>query len=57
MSDLLNGATLNKAGDFSHIDNFIFDLDNTLYPRTCDLFTQIDVLITNYVISRNTFFL
>ena len=26
----------------SHIDTWIFDLDNTLYPASCDLFAQID---------------
>ena len=33
------------AGDvrgFSHIDTWIFDLDNTLYPASCDLFAQVD---------------
>lgn len=33
----------------SHITDWVFDLDNTLYPRTCNLFAQIDVRITNYV--------
>lgn len=32
-----------------HVTDWVFDLDNTLYPRTCDLFAQIDVLITHYV--------
>lgn len=32
-----------------HVTEWVFDLDNTLYPRTCDLFAQIDVRITNYV--------
>lgn len=35
--------------DLNHVTDWVFDLDNTLYPRTCDLFAQIDVLITNYV--------
>ncbi len=34
---------------FSHVTDWVFDLDNTLYPRTCKLFSQIDVLITRYV--------
>jgi putative hydrolase of the HAD superfamily len=34
----------------SHVDCWIFDLDNTLYPRTCRLFDQIDKLITSYVV-------
>jgi len=31
------------------IQDWIFDLDNTLYPRTCDLFAQVDTLITQYM--------
>ena len=27
---------------FDHIDTWIFDLDNTLYPASCDLFSQVD---------------
>jgi len=32
-----------------HITDWVFDLDNTLYPRECNLFAQIDVRITQYV--------
>ena len=35
--------------NFKNIDTWVFDLDNTLYPRHCDLFSQIDVLMTGYV--------
>jgi putative hydrolase of the HAD superfamily len=28
--------------DFRHVDTWVFDLDNTLYPADCDLFSQID---------------
>lgn len=35
---------------FQHVAHWVFDLDNTLYPRTCRLFDQIDILITDYVI-------
>jgi putative hydrolase of the HAD superfamily len=34
---------------FSHINTWIFDLDNTLYPRHCDLFAQIDIKMTEYI--------
>ncbi|MEE9313995.1 MAG: pyrimidine 5'-nucleotidase [Rhizobiaceae bacterium] len=34
---------------FSHITDWVFDLDNTLYPRHCDLFSQIDWKMTDYV--------
>jgi putative hydrolase of the HAD superfamily len=27
---------------FSDVDTWIFDLDNTLYPASCDLFSQVD---------------
>lgn len=33
----------------SHVTDWVFDLDNTLYPRSCNLFAQIDSLITDYV--------
>ena len=36
---------------FSHVTDWVFDLDNTLYPRRCNLFAQIDALITTYVAS------
>ncbi|MEO0771737.1 MAG: pyrimidine 5'-nucleotidase [Pseudomonadota bacterium] len=34
---------------FSHVDAWVFDLDNTLYPARVRLFDQIDVKITRYV--------
>lgn len=33
----------------SHVTDWVFDLDNTLYPRKCNLFAQIDLRITQYV--------
>ena len=33
----------------SHVTDWVFDLDNTLYPRSCNLFAQIDIKITEYV--------
>lgn len=33
----------------AHIDQWIFDLDNTLYPASCDLFGLIDQRMTAYV--------
>jgi putative hydrolase of the HAD superfamily len=33
----------------SHVTDWVFDLDNTLYPRSCNLFAQIDLQITQYV--------
>ncbi len=37
------------ASGFAHIDTWIFDLDNTLYPASCRLFDQIDVRIGTFV--------
>ncbi|MEZ5801199.1 MAG: pyrimidine 5'-nucleotidase [Nitratireductor sp.] len=34
---------------FTHVTDWVFDLDNTLYPRHCDLFSQIDWRMTAYV--------
>ncbi len=35
--------------DLSHIRNWIFDLDNTLYPASADLFGLIDARMTAFV--------
>jgi len=35
----------------AHVTDWVFDLDNTLYPRSCNLFAQIDVRITQYVMA------
>ena len=35
--------------DLSHIDSWIFDLDNTLYPADAEFFTQIVTKIEQYV--------
>lgn len=37
------------SADLSHANQWVFDLDNTLYPAECDLFAQIDVRMTRYV--------
>lgn len=34
---------------FGHVTDWVFDLDNTLYPRSVDLFSQIDKRMTAYV--------
>jgi len=40
---------LPKLDDFRHVTEWVFDLDNTLYPRHTDLFSQIDHKMTAYV--------
>jgi putative hydrolase of the HAD superfamily len=37
--------------EFSAISDWVFDLDNTLYPRECNLFAQVDSRITRYVMA------
>jgi len=34
---------------FSHVETWVFDLDNTLYPPSARLFSQIEALMTRYV--------
>jgi len=36
-------------GDFSHVEYWVFDLDNTLYPPAARLFDQIEQRMTAYV--------
>jgi putative hydrolase of the HAD superfamily len=42
-------ANLLETPGFEHVDTWVFDLDNTLYPRQSNLFSQIDVKMTSYV--------
>ena len=37
------------AADFSHVDTWVFDLDNTLYPHHLNLWQQVDVRIRDYI--------
>ena len=34
--------TATRASGFDHVEAWVFDLDNTLYPADCNLFAQID---------------
>jgi len=38
-----------RAQHFSHVTNWVFDLDNTLYPPQARLFDQIEIRMTTYV--------
>jgi putative hydrolase of the HAD superfamily len=35
-----------------HLEAWVFDLDNTLYPATCSLFPQIDVRMRRFIADR-----
>ena len=39
----------NARIDFSHVNAWVFDLDNTLYPAACNLFAQIDQRMTKFI--------
>ncbi|MET0749244.1 MAG: pyrimidine 5'-nucleotidase, partial [Rhizobium sp.] len=41
--------TLPAPADFDTVRDWVFDLDNTLYPHSVDLFSQIDTNMTSYV--------
>lgn len=36
----------------AEIETWVFDLDNTLYPASCDLFSQIDVRMRQFIAER-----
>lgn len=38
-----------RSDEFAHIRDWVFDLDNTLYPARCDLFAEIDARMTDFV--------
>ncbi|HOP18966.1 MAG TPA: pyrimidine 5'-nucleotidase [Parvularculaceae bacterium] len=38
--------------DFRHVESWVFDLDNTLYPADCNLFRQIDARMTEFIRNR-----
>jgi len=37
------------AERFGHVDTWVFDLDNTLYPSECNLFAQVDVRMGEFI--------
>jgi putative hydrolase of the HAD superfamily len=37
---------------FDHIDTWVFDLDNTLYPESCRLFDQMHVRMSDFIIQE-----
>lgn len=41
-------ATTATAG-FGHIDTWVFDLDNTLYPAECNLFAEVDRRMGSFI--------
>ena len=35
--------------DLAHVESWIFDLDNSLYPHSCNLFELIDLRMGEYI--------
>ncbi|MBM3491201.1 MAG: pyrimidine 5'-nucleotidase [Alphaproteobacteria bacterium] len=50
----MNPPAVRRPGlaDFAHVDVWIFDLDNTLYPARCNLFQQIDRRMGEFIAQR-----
>jgi len=45
-------ANPNVSGDFEHVEAWVFDLDNTLYPAACNLFAEIDTRMGDFIADR-----
>lgn len=43
------GLVAAKDATFTHVDTWIFDLDNTLYPASCNLFAQVDQRMGEFI--------
>lgn len=41
-----------KGRAFAHVDTWVFDLDNTLYPSSCNLFAQIEQRMGAFIAER-----
>jgi len=39
-----------RGADLSHVDTWLFDLDNTLYPLECGLAAQVDARLTEFMV-------
>lgn len=44
-----DAAPPSRIEHFAHVRVWVFDLDNTLYPPSIDLFTQVDQRITTWI--------
>jgi putative hydrolase of the HAD superfamily len=40
------------TGGFGHVEAWVFDLDNTLYPADCNLFAEIDTRMGDFIADR-----
>lgn len=51
MTDAVQPSTRIERADFDphEVETWIFDLDNTLYPASCDLFAQVDARMSAFI--------
>jgi putative hydrolase of the HAD superfamily len=42
-------SPIQESPDFTFVDDWVFDLDNTLYPPSCRLFAQIDAKMRSFI--------
>jgi putative hydrolase of the HAD superfamily len=40
---------MSDPAKFAHVNTWVFDLDNTLYPPHCNLFDQVDQRMTSFI--------
>jgi putative hydrolase of the HAD superfamily len=45
-------AKPNLSSGFEHVEAWVFDLDNTLYPADCNLFAEIDTRMGDFIADR-----
>jgi len=46
----MNATSRPTSRTFSHVETWVFDLDNTLYPHHLNLWQQVDEKIRNYIV-------
>jgi len=45
----MNSSTRPAPRTFGHVETWVFDLDNTLYPHHVNLWQQVDERIRDYI--------
>ena len=49
MNQMLRATTADAARAFDHVESWVFDLDNTLYPHDSNMWEQVDNRITTWI--------
>ena len=50
MNQLVQLGTFSTMCGFAHVETWVFDLDNTLYPHHLNLWQQVDARIRDYIV-------